>query len=212
MKDLKISISGTIGVGKTSIMEHFSKVPNCATYKEDINKELLELYYKKVNSGEDARRIEKLNQYHFLNETIVREIHSYESDAAPVKFYDRNMIEHSHIFAKTSLPYRDWLKLVGMQEQLLTDFGFEEYDLAIILTCDFEENMARVRKRGRDNGELDLDIERFKQLSDMYKSDGFKETLTHYSKLVWVIDTTGKTNEEVCGQIQDMIDRKRRVI
>jgi deoxyadenosine/deoxycytidine kinase len=207
MNKFKVSISGSIGVGKTSVIDHFRTKDNYKTFKEDIDKEILDLFYQNRLTSDKVINIELLNQFHFLCETITREIKSYYSEE-DILIYDRPIIEHSHVFAKQNLNARDWALLVGMQELFLERLGYQKYDLAIILDCDLETNLKRITGRGRQC-ELDTDTTYFKELLEEYQSDYFKGVLAEHSNKVIVIDTSNKTNEQVCAEIEQIIEEER---
>lgn len=206
MKKFKVSIGGSIGVGKTSVIDHFNNKENVKTFKEDIDKEILDLFYENMSNDNKVANIELLNQFHFLSETITREIKSYYSKE-DILIYDRPIVEHSHVFAKQNLNARDWALLVGMQELFLERLGYQKYDLAILLDCDLETNLRRIVGRGRQC-ELDTNTTYFKELLEEYRSDYFKSVLAEHSNKVIVIDTSNKTNEEVCEEIEKLIKKE----
>jgi deoxyadenosine/deoxycytidine kinase len=203
----RVAISGSIGVGKTSVIDHFRDKPGYGSHKETINKEVLDLFYKHKNNKTLDGRIEKLNQFHFLNESITRDIISYYAEE-PVQIYDRPIVDHTHVFAYMNLPQRDWALLVGMQEIFLNQLKFEKYDLSIVLDCDFNENLQRIYGRNREV-EVEADTQYFKSLVDRYRSDDYIDALSGHSNKVIVIDTTAKTKEEVNKEIEEIILKEK---
>lgn len=204
MNDIKIAISGTVGCGKTTLVNNLGKaLKDSNIYKEDKNDRLLELFYTNKNK-KGGRRLELLNQFHFLNSTILRDIMSYY-DESKYKIYDRPIVDHVEIFAKMNLSRKSYVMYALFQEVFLNVLEHDKYDLTVLLTCDTDTNIERINKRGRTSETL-IDIDYFVKLNNMYGDEKFIEALHNYSKEVIIINTTNKSETEVLNEVLEKIE------
>lgn len=204
VKDFKICVCGTVGAGKSTAVENLGNYyENSLVFKEMIDRELLELFYIAVKNGEKGK-IEMLNQFNFLCETIKRDIKGYFYEN-PVKIYDRSIAEHIHVFAKMNLTYEQFFEYDFFQERFLSMLGHEGYDLGIMLVVDEEENINRIKTRGRDSEQITEDTY-FRELNKMYTSEGFLKEFESYNKKTVFINTTNFTAEETLAAITKVVD------
>lgn len=194
-----IAISGTIGVGKTTLVNSLGELDGFKSHKERVDRELLELFTK-VNiekSLEHDRPVELINQFSFLNETIIRDA-KIMFDTETTHILDRPLSDHIEVFAKMNLSNRQYALYKGLQELILNQLGWEKYDMIILLTNNDEENKKKVHKRGRNAEELTPEYtEYLSMLNTIYNSDEYIDELREYSDNVIVIDVNGKTQDEV---------------
>ena len=200
---MRIAIDGNIGVGKTTLIKNLKKELKATVYKEEINKELLQKIYNK-NNPETIKKFELLNQLHFLNATIYRDIMSYD-DKNDFQIYDRSLSAHLHIFSKTLLSPANYLLYSGQQELLRLIHNFEKYDLQIVLMCSHKENMKRIKKRGRKE-EKSIDGHYIQQLEQHHRSDDYEDICADlYTKTILFLDVTNLSEEEVTKEVLQMI-------
>lgn len=201
MKDLKIAISGNIGVGKSTLCKKLNEsLDNSEVFKENVDKTLLKLFYDNVRD----ERLELTSQLHFLNETLKREILSYYSDSY-YKIYDRPLHENVGIFAKQNLNEYSYIHYLAHLNDMKTRLKFEPYDLQFILTCNITELCSRIRKRNRSE-ENDIDPDYLKDLNDLYKNKEFEFLSRQYSKRIIHINVTEKTEDEVLEEVLEYIE------
>lgn len=202
--DLRIAISGTIGAGKSTLVEGLgtSYGDDAEVYKELIDREMLDLFYKHMND-DGLQSLEELHQFQFLNNTIVRDIKSYYSDK-PIKVYDRQIVEHVQIFARKNLSFDGFIMYDFFQEMFLEQLGHKGYDITILLTLTDEENNRRIFSRGRDS-ETESNAEYFVEINKMYTSDDFINELKRYTKELHILDVTDMTADETLYAVQNII-------
>lgn len=199
-KEIRIAVSGTIGAGKSTLVEGLGKYygQSSETYKEIIDREMLDLFYKHMAEGGN-QQLEELHQFAFLNNTIMRDIKSYYSDV-PIKIYDRQIVEHVQIFAKKNLRYDGFLMYDFFQEMFLEQLGHKGYDLTILLVLSDEENSRRIYARGRDS-ETESNNAYFAEINKLYTEDYFLKELERYTDQLIIIDVTDMTQDEVLNRV-----------
>lgn len=208
--EVRIAISGTIGAGKSTLVEGLGRhyAEQADVYKEEIDREMLDLFYKHMAEGGD-QKLEELHQFNFLNNTIVRDIKSYYSDK-PIKVYDRQIVEHIQIFAKKNLAYDGFMMYDFFQEMFLEQLGHRGYDITILLTVSDEENMNRIINRGRDS-EAETNTEYFADINHLYTEEYFLKEMERYTKHLHVIDVTNNTEEQTLAQVVKIIEDFKEV-
>lgn len=207
-EQFKVAISGTVGVGKSTLVaklgEHYD---NSIMYKEEIDRELLDLFYQSLNEGK-SKKLELLNQFNFLSDTIKRDIKS-EFDDADIQIYDRSIVEHIEIFAKANLTEENYILYDGFQDMFLRILKHPGYDLSILLVADEDENMRRINERGRESEQI-TDEEYFRELNRRYTSPEFLTEFERYSKETIIINTTNMTADEVMDEVTTIINKLRK--
>ena len=222
--ELLITLSGTIGAGKTSwgskIAEHFG----VQLLEEKVNgNPFLAKYYENP----------KLYSFHlqvfFLNHRFKA---IKEAMAHPNTVLDRSIYEDAMIFAKLQYlngsmdeeTYQTYLDLHENMMQELHDLYQQQAlikkspDLLVHVHGSFDEVQRRVRKRGRDFEQTDNNPELLQYYKDLYKlyDESFvPEYLEHEISPVYVIDIdkcdieNPKHVAEVMAGIEKVLREKR---
>lgn len=207
-KALKIAISGNIGVGKSTLTEALAKELKGHLLKEEVDKEMLDLFYKHLEDPTKYENIELLHQFNFLSSTLKRDIKAQmvfgEGD---ILIIDRPITDHIEVFAKLNLTPKEYRNYALLQEQFSILLGREDYDLTILLVDSVQGLSEKVKKRGRKS-EKEMSSEYLKDLNNIYNSPRFKESLLAHSKEVWVLDVGGLDEAEVLREVMDEIKRE----
>jgi deoxyadenosine/deoxycytidine kinase len=191
---MRVAISGNIGVGKSTLCETMS--PHGTVHYEDIDKEILDLFY----SSSDKVGVELLNQFHFLNEAIKREIKSQHLDTG-FTFFDRPLTDHIHVFAKTNLKASDYVTYNGFQEIFLNLLNFKKYDMTILLRGSDESILNRIESRDRIGENTESNKDYFIELNKIYNSNDYVEHLKNHADKVVIINTDNKTPFDIYSEV-----------
>lgn len=201
----KICIAGQIGIGKSTLGVALAKQKRGVYLAEALDGEILNAFYTAKKTGNNFKKIELLSQYSFLTETIKREIKDSIIHKERITIFDRQVGEHVHVFAKQNLSREQYYKYLGHLHSQLDDFGFEKYDMTILLRCDMEQILQRIAIRGRDV-EQDIPKKYLEALQDIYNSDDFIQDLLLYSKEVKVLDNTNMDAAETLVAVVELLE------
>ncbi|UVD81978.1 deoxynucleoside kinase [Mycoplasma iguanae] len=207
-----IGISGMISSGKSSLTsdlaKHYKNSKLLVEFEEDdeiFNTFLKWLYEKKENLTIAFQTY--IVESHSTKFADILEKSQARKHPQEHLFLDRFSLEH-YIFAKVNLATKDakYLKAYDLAfEQLI---GKEELpDYAIFLDMSYDTFKYRFLKRGRkievDNWEINQDY--FSELYKQYKTL-FIALCQKYQLKYFVIDTNGKSEQEVLEETIKLID------
>lgn len=211
---MKIVISGTVGVGKSTITKQLKeklseKNDNVFLYKElqETTNPLLVEYYRNRNEWAYITQIDFLLSR--FKSAIEEEVNQAE-DKKRIAIFDRHFLD-DYIFANMPSAKEDMSAFQLNQYFVLNEHLTEKLakksraDVFVLLTADFETVIERVKKRGRDE-EKEVDIAYWTQLYNIYYKDPkIQKYLKDNSKKFHVINTTDKKIEEIVKEIMELL-------
>ncbi len=195
-KNIQISISGNVGVGKSTLTKNlkdtFSK---SKLYEESMDEQLLDLFYKSLDDNKGIEKIELANQIAFFNGTIIRTYlgYFYEED---YHILDRPFTDHVEAFAYQNLSTEEYLQFKVYAEQTKNLLNIRPEGLIILLRGSDQVVLDRIKNRGRDYENNESNYEYFKELNTIYNSDRFANELRRECKKLVIIDTDNNESED----------------
>lgn len=214
---VRVGIVGNIGVGKSSLVQALGNLnpDKIDVYQEDVDtdgvlKDVVTLFYASKESEKEVPKIELANQLSFHLIAVLQDFLSKYSDK-PIHVFDRIFPEHMEIFAYNNLDTPDYVTMTQFTTEMRKVLGVEQYDYIFMLDCDIEENINRVKRRGRDMENNEETYEYIRGLAYDYKSPRFERQLKQYGKEVIRIDTTHLTNNEVLRTVLDIFEEKEEL-
>jgi len=165
-----IAIAGTIGSGKSSLLEFLSTTYDVQPFYEpnDENPYLPDFY-------RDMKRWAFQSQLYFLSSKF--RIHREADRLAGVVVQDRTIFEDAEIFATAlhrmgHIDARDWQTYWAFYQTILS--AIQPPDLMIYLRCSMRTLRRRIRLRGREM-EQEIPLSYLKRLDHLYE-----EWITNY--------------------------------
>ena len=162
---IHLTISGLIGVGKTTFVKKFSQIKDCKIFEESVeNNPYLDKFY------ENPTRYAFETQIHFLSQRLLDYNNSIDIQLnEPVCIFDRHLIE-DYVFAKTCFKQKYLTQLqFNTYKQLFDELinNIKKPDLFIFLKATPETCYERINKRKRisENG---IKLEYLKTLAEAY--------------------------------------------
>lgn len=159
-----IAIAGTIGSGKSSLLEFITSTYDVQPFYEpnDENPYLPDFY-------KDMKRWAFQSQLFFLSNKF--RIHQEADRMAGVVVQDRTIFEDAEIFATAlhrmkHIDQRDWETYWGFYQTILS--AIQPPDLMIYLRCSMRTLRRRIRLRGRSM-EQDIPFNYLKRLERLYE-------------------------------------------
>ena len=212
---MNIVISGTVGVGKTTIVEMIKKQfeeegnNKVKIFYESVgeNNPFLELYY------ENKAEWSFLTQINFLIDRFKNAFQEENQDE--LKIFDRHFLD-DYIWMRLK-PVKDnmfnmQVNLYNQINKVLTEKLKERnhVEYFFLLKADFEKILERIKQRNRKEEEF-VDEEYWKQLYHVYYDDReVQQYLLANSENFIVIDTNNKTPFQVKKEITDILKQKTR--
>jgi len=207
---VKIIITGTTGVGKSTAVELLetklkkSKRPVIRMGELVVKSEFFDYYF------------ENLNEWGFLSQTsflldrfkqwieVEHKINNYFDDA--INIFDRHFLDDlifSELYwIKQTTSNIETIAYKVVYDQLLEKLeNAKKIDFLFLLKADFDVISDRMRKRGREN-ESTFNIKYWKDLYRRYYEDKkYQDHFKKFSKKMITIDTTNKNPQEVADEI-----------
>lgn len=200
-KNINVSISGNVGVGKStltrSLKETFSK---SKLYEESMDEQLLDLFYKSLEDNKGIAKIELANQIAFFNGTIIRTYlgYFYEED---YHILDRPFTDHVEAFAYQNLSeeeYHQFREYAANTKKLL---DIKPEGIIILLRGSDEAVIKRIQERGREYENTEDNYAYFKELNAIYNSDRFAEELSKECQKLVIINTDDNESCDTLNQV-----------
>lgn len=156
-----ISIEGPIGVGKTSLAKQISQTYGFHLLQEIVEENpFLDKFYDNIDEWSFQTEMFFLcNRYKQLQD--IRS--NYLEQGKPV-VADYHIFKNT-IFARRTLPQKEWLKYIQIYDILIQDMPAP--NLIIYLNASLDTLMKRIQLRGRDI-EKNIDPRYLQQLSEDY--------------------------------------------
>lgn len=209
---MNIVISGTVGVGKTTVIDEIKKIVSqqkdktSIFHKEKIGEDnpFLTYYYKGIYNWSFLIQVDFLLD-RFKN-TLNSSFNEYD-----YSFYDRHFLD-DYI----------WTHFKNVKESL-TQFQMNIYnninlhlakklnersrvDYFILLKADFNTIVDRIKKRNRQE-EQEVDIYYWKNLYEIYYHDkSIQQYLTKNTDNLIIVDTDNKTPEQIASFVLEKIN------
>lgn len=200
---MKIVISGTVGVGKSTISEQLLKKLNDFILVEEIEGEdniFLENFYKDIDSWSF------ILQMNFL---LKRFKDSFDKDRNVI--FDRHFID-DYIFA--SLPMiKDGIKNNLWNSYKVTNDNMAKIlqenakvDYIFLLKADFDVIINRIQKRGRESEKI-ADISYWRSIYDHYYNNHEIESyMKNNSKHFYIIDANSDDINKIVSNILNALN------
>lgn len=206
-KNIQISISGNVGVGKSTLTKNLKDTFSKAKlYEESMDEQLLDLFYKSLDDNKGIEKIELANQIAFFNGTIIRTYlgYFYEED---YHILDRPFTDHVEAFAYQNLSEEEYLQFKEYARQTKKLLNIEPEGLIILLRSSDDVVISRIQERGREYENSESNYEYFKALNEIYNSDRFANELASDCKKLVIIDTDNNTSEDTLKTVLAEIEK-----
>ncbi len=206
-KNIQISISGNVGVGKSTLTKNLKDTFSKAKlYEESMDEQLLDLFYKSLDDNKGIEKIELANQIAFFNGTIIRTYlgYFYEED---YHILDRPFTDHVEAFAYQNLSEEEYLQFKEYARQTKKLLNIEPEGLIILLRSSDDVVISRIQERGREYENSESNYEYFKALNEIYNSDRFANELASECKKLVIIDTDNNTSEDTLKTVLAEIEK-----
>ena len=164
----RIVIDGNLGSGKSTLINKLKTKldnKNIKFVQEDVNlwQTYLDDYYKNINNGQSALRLQCIVLHHFINSKFKENI----SDKFTV--YERSPLSCINIFSKLLLESKILeSKDLMLLEQINKDLGWTP-DLIIYLQCNVKTSCERISKRNRSTEKEKIDTEYIEKIHELYE-------------------------------------------
>lgn len=206
-KNIQISISGNVGVGKSTLTKNLKETfLKSKLYEESMDEQLLDLFYKSLEDNKGIEKIELANQIAFFNGTIIRTYlgYFYEED---YHILDRPFTDHVEAFAYQNLSREEYLQFREYARQTKKLLNIEPVGLIILLRSNDDVVINRIQERGREYENSADNYEYFKALNKIYNSQRFADELeSECSKLV-IIDTDNNSSQDTLDIVLKEIEK-----
>ncbi len=216
-ENISIVISGTVGVGKSSVCSLLKKLIKERNLKVNLLKEktvksvYLDLFYKKPEKWAFISQLDWLMER--FKQWLENERDLEEVTEKTITIYDRHFLD-DYIFAEmhvsrenitlfNALAYQNIYK--ELLEIMINDGLAPTY--FILLKCPLDVVMGRLNKRGRQS-EVDTEIRYWKELhKNYYEIPKFQHHFKSNSKYFIEIETENKSLQEIAKEIENKIFR-----
>lgn len=206
-KNIQISISGNVGVGKSTLTQNLKETfLKAKLYEESMDEQLLDLFYKSLEDNKGIEKIELANQIAFFNGTIIRTYlgYFYEED---YHILDRPFTDHVEAFAYQNLSEEEYLQFRDYAKQTKKLLNIEPEGLIILLRGSDEVVIDRIKSRGRDYENTESNYDYFKELNQIYNSDRFANELRQECKKLVIINTDENTSEDTLKIVLEEVQK-----
>lgn len=206
-KNIQISISGNVGVGKSTLTQNLKDTfQKSKLYEESMDEQLLDLFYKSLEDNKGIEKIELANQIAFFNGTIVRTYlgYFYEED---YHILDRPFTDHVEAFAYQNLSQEEYMQFREYAKQTKKLLNIEPEGLIILLRGSDQVVLDRIKDRGRDYENTEANYAYFKELNEIYNSDRFANELSQECKKLVIVDTDNNTSEDTLKTVLAEIEK-----
>ncbi len=211
---MKIVISGTVGVGKTTISKLLEKkLKN--NYQVKLNLEIpyqnpyLSYYYKNRSEWSFLIQLDyMLNRFKALLE--VEKLMKINLDS--IAIFDRHFLDDfifgSMKIIREDMSFMQWNQYALITKTLVSRINYADHpDYFFLLQASFENIISRINKRARKE-ELDVDDNYWKNLYDQYYNNPvIVEYLKSNVKNLIYIKTDDKSPEEIVDEILTYIKK-----
>ncbi len=208
---MKIVISGTVGVGKSTISkalnEHLRKTNEDVFLMEEIMEDdpFLARYY------ENRPAWTYLIQINFVMDRFNKAFAGANKQG--VKIFDRHFLDDFIIasmpFIKDDMPMPLWNSYYYLNQSLNDRLKESaKVDYFILLKADFDKVLERVEGRGRES-EKGVDVAYWQNMYDQYyNNEDIQEYIKNSVSNFIIIDTNEGTTEEIINKIAEAIKQK----
>ncbi len=206
-KNIQISISGNVGVGKSTLTQNLKDTfLKAKLYEESMDEQLLDLFYKSLDDNKGIEKIELANQIAFFNGTIIRTYlgYFYEED---YHILDRPFTDHVEAFAYQNLSHEEYLQFREYAKQTKKLLNIEPEGLIILLRGSDDVVISRIQDRGREYENSESNYEYFKALNEIYNSDRFAAELAKECKKLVIIDTDNNNSEDTLQTVLAEVEK-----
>ncbi len=206
-KNIQISISGNVGVGKSTLTQNLKDTfLKAKLYEESMDEQLLDLFYKSLDDNKGIEKIELANQIAFFNGTIIRTYlgYFYEED---YHILDRPFTDHVEAFAYQNLSNEEYLQFREYAKQTKKLLNIEPEGLIILLRGSDEVVISRIQDRGREYENSESNYEYFRALNEIYNSDRFANELAKECKKLVIIDTDNNNSEDTLQTVLAEVEK-----
>lgn len=206
-KNIQISISGNVGVGKSTLTKNLKETFSKAKlYEESMDEQLLDLFYKSLDDNKGIEKIELANQIAFFNGTIIRTYlgYFYEED---YHILDRPFTDHVEAFAYQNLSEEEYFQFRDYAKQTKKLLNIEPEGLIILLRGSDDVVINRIQERGRDYENTESNYDYFKELNQIYNSDRFANELAQECKKLVIINTDNNTSEDTLKTVLEEVQK-----
>lgn len=206
-KNIQISISGNVGVGKSTLTKNLkSTFTKAKLYEESMDEQLLDLFYKSLVDNKGIEKIELANQIAFFNGTIVRTYlgYFYEKD---YHILDRPFTDHVEAFAYLNLNEEEYLEFKEYAKNTKKLLNIEPNGLVILLQGSDETVLNRIKDRGRDYENNQENYDYFKALNNIYNSQRFMDELAKECEKLVVINTNNNSSKDTLQKVLEEIHK-----
>lgn len=206
-KNIQISISGNVGVGKSTLTKNLKETFSKAKlYEESMDEQLLDLFYKSLDDNKGIEKIELANQIAFFNGTIIRTYlgYFYEED---YHILDRPFTDHVEAFAYQNLSEEEYFQFRDYAKQTKKLLNIEPEGLIILLRGSDDVVINRIQERGRDYENTESNYDYFKELNQIYNSDRFANELAQECKKLVIINTDNNTSDDTLKIVLEEVQK-----
>lgn len=206
-KNIQISISGNVGVGKSTLTQNLKDTfQKSKLYEESMDEQLLDLFYKSLDDNKGIEKIELANQIAFFNGTIIRTYlgYFYEED---YHILDRPFTDHVEAFAYQNLSRDEYLQFKEYAKQTKKLLNIEPEGLIILLRGSDEVVLKRIKERGRDYENSESNYAYFKELNQIYNSQRFALELSKDCKKLVIVDTDNNSSDQTLAVVLEEIKK-----
>lgn len=205
-KNIQISISGNVGVGKSTLTQDLKDTfLKAKLYEESMDEQLLDLFYKSLDDNKGIEKIELANQIAFFNGTIIRTYlgYFYEED---YHILDRPFTDHVEAFAYQNLSNEEYLQFKEYAKQTKKLLNINPEGLVILLRASDDVVISRIQKRGREYENSEANYDYFRELNAIYNSDRFAQALAEECEKLIIINTDGNHSDETLQTVLKEIE------
>lgn len=209
-KNIQISISGNVGVGKSTLTKDLKATfLKSKLYEESMDEQLLDLFYKSLEDNKGIEKIELANQIAFFNGTIIRTYLGffYEED---YHILDRPFTDHVEAFAYQNLSTEEYEQFREYANQTKKLLNIKPEGMIVLLRGSDDVIINRIKERAREYENSEANYDYFKQLNKIYNSRRFASELAKECKKLIIVDTDNKTAKETLTQVLAEIEKYER--
>ena len=165
----RIVIDGNLGSGKSTLINKLKKKLNNGKInfiQEDINlwQSYLDDYYKNINNGQSALRLQCIVLHHFINSKFK------ENNCNKFTVYERSPLSCINIFSELLLQSKILeSKDLMLLKQINKDLGWTP-DVIIYLQCNVKTSCERISKRNRSTEKEKIDTGYITKIHELYEN------------------------------------------
>ncbi len=205
---MKVVISGTVGVGKTTVSE---LLKNTLEKNNQVNLNLeipyenpyLSFYYKNRTEWSFLIQLDyMLNRF----KALIKVEQLMETNSNSIAIFDRHFLD-DFIFGSMKIIREDmsamqWNQYALITKNLVSRINYDDRpDYFFLLKASFENVIERIKKRSREE-ELDVDVNYWKNLYEQYyENPSIVEYLKTNVKNLIYINTDDKSPKQITDEI-----------